>query len=71
MKKIIMSLLVFGFLFAKADYSEMSTEELLASMGYVTPEKKELLYKELEKRVDKMSDEEKIIYFENLKKMKK
>ncbi len=58
-------------LFAKVDFSEMSTEELVAMMGYVKVENKQNLQKELEYRYPKMSEKEKTIYIKNLKKSKK
>jgi hypothetical protein len=72
MKKIWMVLLFLGItLFAKTDYSEMSTEELLAMMGYVAPQSQKVLQQELKIRVPQMSPQEKKTYEENLKKMKK
>lgn len=71
MKKII---LILGFLavslFAKVDFSEMSTEELLAMVGYVKPANEKQLKKELEIRYPSMSAKEKNIYVKNLKKLK-
>jgi len=72
MKKIILSLVFLTVsLFAKADFSEMSTEELVAMMGYVKPANQEKFQKELESRYPKMSKDEKSAYIKNLKKMKK
>jgi len=66
---VLFSLMV--SLFAKVDYSVMSTEELLAMMGYV-PAKNEKAFKvELGKRVDMMSKKEKRVYIKNLKKSRK
>lgn len=58
-------------LFAKTDFSEMSTEELLAMMGYVAQNNQSSLHKELEYRYPKMNEKEKTIYIKNLKKLKK
>jgi hypothetical protein len=58
-------------LFAKVDFSEMSTEELLAMIGYVKPANQKSFKKELDIRYPKMSDKEKSIYIKNLKKLKK
>ena len=46
MKKIaLIFLLLFSFVFAKEDYSEMSTQELIAIIGYVNDENKESFLK--------------------------
>jgi hypothetical protein len=72
-----MKFFLFGFifvaatLFAKTDFSEMSTEELVAMMGYVSQENKSSLQKELEFRYPKMNEKEKTIYIKNLAKLKK
>ncbi|WP_024954870.1 DUF1104 domain-containing protein [Sulfurospirillum arcachonense] len=72
MKKVIFSLIfIVVSLFAKVDFSEMSTEELLAMIGYVKPANQKSFQKELEFRYPKMSDKEKTIYIKNLKKIKK
>ncbi len=72
MKKMFVILLMLAVtLFAKTDYSEMSTEELLAMMGYVSPQNQKVLQQELKDRVPQMSEKEKKIYEENLKKIKK
>lgn len=71
MKKIFMILvLLTSIVFAKVDYSEMSTEELLAMMGYVTSQNQKVLSKELQFRYPNMSDKEKKIYKQNLQKLK-
>lgn len=49
-------------LIAKADFSEMSTEELIALIGYVDAEKEERFYRELEKRVSQMDETQKTLY---------
>jgi len=72
MKKILLSLMFITVsLFAKVDFSEMSTEELLAMIGYVKPANQKSFKKELDIRYPKMSDKEKSIYIKNLKKLKK
>ena len=71
MKYILIFLFSISFLFAKVDYSEMSTEELLAMIGYVKDENKKNFEKELELRYPKMSEKEKTLYLKNLKKLKK
>lgn len=72
MKKVILGLFFVGLtLFAKVDYSEMSTEELLAMMGYVSPQNQKVLEKELKLRFPNMNEKEKKIYLENLSKQKR
>lgn len=72
MKKIaILGLFLVVQLLAKTDYSEMSTEELLAMMGYVSPQNQKSLHKELKERQEDMSKKEKALYEKNLKKMEK
>ena len=72
MKKIIFSLIFLVVsLVAKTDFSEMSTEELLAMIGYVKPANQKNFKKELELRYPKMSEKEKSVYVKNLDKMKK
>lgn len=57
----------FGLLFAKADFSEMSTEELVAMIGYVEQSKEAHFYKELEQRTHQMSEAQKALYEEDKK----
>jgi len=72
MKKIILSLMFITVsLFAKVDFSEMSTEELLAMIGYVKSSNQKSFKKELDIRYPKMSNKEKAIYIKNLKKLSK
>ena len=72
MKKILFILLFATVsLFAKVDFSEMSTEELLAMIGYVKPANQKSFQKELDVRYPKMNNKEKSIYVKNLKKQKK
>ena len=72
MKKIIFSLIFISVsLFARVDFSEMSTEELLAMIGYVKPANQISFQRELEIRYPKMNNKEKKIYIKNLKKIKK
>lgn len=70
--KLFLASLLFAFnlnLFA-VNYSEMSTQELIAIMGYVKPENKHDFLKELNERVDSMTKKEKKEYEKNLKKLK-
>ena len=71
MKKILLIfLLLFNFTFAKQeDYSEMSTQELIAIIGYVKEENKAKFIKELDLRISTMSQEEKIQYEQNLQEL--
>ena len=64
MKKIsLIFLLSFNFTFAKQeDYSEMSTQELIAIIGFVKDENRESFLKELNSRIPNMSENEKIQY---------
>lgn len=72
MKKVIFSLVFLVVsLVAKTDFSEMSTEELLAMIGYVKPANQKSFQKELDLRYPKMSEKEKSIYIKNLDKKKK
>ena len=72
MKKIIFGLMfIVVSLFAKVNYSEMSTEELLAMIGYVKPVNQKSFNKELQLRYPRMSQNEKSVYVKNMKKLKK
>ena len=72
MKKIaIIFLLLFTFLFAKhEDYSEMSTQELIAIIGYVKDENKAQFIKELNLRISTMTQDEKVQFEQNIKELK-
>jgi hypothetical protein len=63
MKKLLtlslLSLLFISSLYAKENFSEMSTQELIAIIGYVKTSEVESFITELEKRVPTMSDAEK------------
>jgi hypothetical protein len=71
MKKItLMFILLFNFAFAKQeDYSEMSTQELIAIIGYVKEENKAKFIKELDLRISTMSQEEKNQYEQNIQEL--
>ena len=72
MKKIIIIfLLTFSIAFCKEDYSEMSTQELIAIMGYVKEQNKSSFKKELNSRVPTMSTSEKNQYEKNKVKLEK
>ena len=70
-KTLILFLLIISFLFAKDDYSEMSTQELIAIMGYVKAENKNKFVRELKSRVSTMSASERSSYENNLPKLNK
>ena len=72
MKKIILLfLLLVTFAIAKEEnYSEMSTQELIAIIGYVKEENKIQFFKELNLRIPKMTEQEKIEYEQNLQELK-
>jgi hypothetical protein len=72
MKKIILLfLLLVTFSIAKEEnYSEMSTQELIAIIGYVKEENKIQFFKELNLRIPKMTEQEKIEYEQNLQELK-
>jgi len=70
MKKItIIFLLLLSFVFAKEDYSEMSTQELIAIIGYVKNENKDSFMKELNSRIPRMTEDEKVLYIETIEKL--
>ncbi|QKJ23364.1 DUF1104 domain-containing protein [Poseidonibacter lekithochrous] len=71
MKKILLIIsFALTLVFAKVDYSEMSTQELIAIMGYVEPQNKRDFIRELRSRVPTMSNAEKKRYQNNLKKLR-
>ena len=62
---------MFTFLFAKhEDYSEMSTQELIAIIGYVKDENKAQFIKELNLRIPTMTQDEKVQFEQNIKELK-
>ncbi|GGD45284.1 hypothetical protein GCM10012288_19530 [Malaciobacter pacificus] len=70
MRKIVVSIIfVFTSLMAKVDYSEMSTQELIAIMGYVKSENKKAFNKELNSRVPLMNTKEYEMYKKNKEKL--
>lgn len=72
MKKItLVFLLLFTFVFAKQeDYSEMSTQELIAIIGYVKDENKAQFIKELNSRIPTMTQEEKAQFEQSIEELK-
>jgi len=65
------SLLLISILYAKENFSEMSTQELISIIGYVKKENLEKFNKELKSRVANMSEVEKKAYKNNLDKISK
>ena len=66
-KTFFLWLFLCSILLAKTDFSEMSTEELIALIGYVDQSKEERFYQELDKRVEQMSEEQKSLYKDDKK----
>uniref|UniRef100_UPI0040473E70 DUF1104 domain-containing protein n=1 Tax=Aliarcobacter sp. TaxID=2321116 RepID=UPI0040473E70 len=72
MKKItLIFLLIINFAFAKEDYSEMSTQELIAIIGYVKDSNKSAFMRELNSRIATMTAQEKVLYEKNMQKLEK
>ncbi len=63
-------LLLGSSLLAKENFSEMSTQELIAIMGYVKPAEVAKFSQELKSRIPSMSSSEKAKYEKNLHKQK-
>ncbi len=61
-RALFFTLFLLSILFAKTDFSEMSTEELIALIGYVEEAKMERFLKELTQRFEQMNDEQKALY---------
>jgi hypothetical protein len=69
MRKFFALLILAIFLFANSNYSEMSTQELMAMLGFVVDKKDETkLLKELDSRLSSMTKEQKSKYLEYIKK---
>ncbi|MBL3519299.1 DUF1104 domain-containing protein [Aliarcobacter lanthieri] len=67
MKRLfILIVLLTSFLFAKENYSQMSNQELIEIIGFVSEKDKASFLKELEIRVPKMNVNEKIQYEKRL-----
>ena len=70
MKKIaLIFLFIVSSLFAKEDYSEMSTQELIAIIGYVKDANKDSFIKELNSRISTMTEDERNLYKETIEKL--
>ena len=61
-RALFFTLFLLSTLFEKKDFSEMSTEELIALIGYVEEVKMERFLKELTQRFEQMNDEQKALY---------
>ena len=68
LKIFLLTLLAVGFLHANENFSEMSTQELIAIMGYVKPHEQKKFDKELASRLPSMSPDEKAKYSKKLHK---
>ena len=68
MKKIfvILCILLFTSLVFAENFSEMSTQELIAIMGYVKKPNNTKFQKELKNRISTMNEKEKKQYIKNL-----
>lgn len=62
MRLILVFVFTLSLLFAKVDYSQMSNEELIALIGYVSLENKQAFTKELQKRLPTFTKKEKQMY---------
>ena len=70
MKKIaLIFLFIVSSLFAKEDYSEMSTQELIPIIGYVKDANKDSFIKELNSRISTMTEDERNLYKETIEKL--
>ncbi|WP_198306122.1 DUF1104 domain-containing protein [Arcobacter vandammei] len=65
-KGFLVIFLLFGLAFAKENFSQMSTQELIEIIGFVDEKDRVAFQKELEFRVPKMTLNEKIQYEKRL-----
>ena len=63
-------LLLASSLYANENFSEMSTQELIAIIGYVKPSESAKFKQELKSRIPSMSSAEKEKYQNNISKLK-
>lgn len=70
MKKMLIIISIFCFLYAE-NFSNMSTQELIAIMGYVKSSERASFKRELKTRITTMNEKEKQEYIKNLKKFSK
>lgn len=73
MKKIATLFLLLFFVTSvyAENFTEMSTQELIAIMGYVKPNNQTKFQRELQNRISTMSKKEKKMYQKNLSKLNK
>ncbi|AXX92596.1 DUF1104 domain-containing protein [Malaciobacter molluscorum LMG 25693] len=69
LKVIFIMMIFFSSIFGKTDFSEMSTQELIAIMGYVKPHEQRNFNQELKSRIPTMNEKEKKAYIKNKKRM--
>lgn len=70
MKKIVWVILFYVTSVFAENFSNMSTQELIAIMGYVKPQNQKEFQRELRSRVSTMNSNEKRQYKQNLKRLK-
>ena len=70
MKKIVLLILLYLTSLFAENFSNMSTQELIAIIGYVKPANQKEFKKELRSRISTMSAKEKKRYKNNLKRIK-
>ena len=70
MKKILLIILVYASSVFAENFSNMSTQELIAIMGYVKPQNQKKFQAELRSRISTMTASEKKRYKQNLKRRK-
>lgn len=70
MRAYIFLILLSLTLIAKVDFSEMSTQELIAMVGYVESKNLKEFNSELKSRVKTMTPKERELYREALKRLK-
>ncbi|MEA1915092.1 MAG: DUF1104 domain-containing protein, partial [Campylobacterota bacterium] len=68
---LMVTLLLFLTPLLAVDYSEMSTQELIAIMGYTKPANQKKFDYELKSRIKTMTKKEKSAYKKNLEKLQK
>lgn len=70
MKRIVLIILFYLSSLMAENFSNMSTQELIAIMGYVKPSNQKEFKRELQSRISTMSISEKKQYKKNLVKLK-
>ena len=69
-KTFFLTLIFTGLLYAGENFSEMSTQELIAIMGYVKKSDESKFKQELKTRIPSMTSDEKAKYEKNVLKLK-